>query len=207
MPRGLLVARAANGRSQSNTSGGAVSPSKDPPFSSLNSARSVTTYPLTASAGQVAHQFTTPTRSPFSEATFQKVLAPRSTDVAGCARPSRNTSVALRSARAKGSSPVIGIGMRMPGRRRAPVEWMPWASGPRPVAMVVHTIAGTCSLSARRTACAPPARSSCRRGISPRAIIWSAMRRSSPSMPRTRTFSPVGTTAKSGALTAEAPER
>ena len=39
--------------------------------------------------------------------------------------------------------------------RRAPVLWMPWASGPRPVAMVVHTMAGTRSGSAGERPLAP----------------------------------------------------
>ena len=82
------------------------------------------------------------------------------------------------------------MGTRMPGSRRAPVERIPCASGPRPVAIVVHTMAGTCSGSARSTAWAPPVRSARRWGISPRAIIWSAMRRSRPSTPRTRTRQP-----------------
>ena len=51
---------------------------RGPPFSSLKAARSLTSQPFTASAGQVAHQLTTPTRRPFSEATFQNVLTLRS---------------------------------------------------------------------------------------------------------------------------------
>ena len=86
--------------------------------------------------------------------------------------------------------------------RRAPVLRMPWASGPRPVATVVHTMAGTRSGSARSRPLALPARSAPSRGISPRASICSVMRRSRPSMPTTRSRTPVGTTAKSGGVSA-----
>ena len=42
--------------------------------------------------------------------------------------------------------------------RRESADWMPWASGPRPVAIVVQTMAGTRSGSARSLARAPEAR-------------------------------------------------
>ena len=87
-----------------------------------------------------------------------------------------------------------------PGAAR-PSSWIPCASGPRPVARVVQTMAGTCSGSTRRPAAGAARRSIAdRRGISPcAASICPTIRRSSPSMPSTRTRTPVGTTAKSGA--------
>ncbi len=188
--------RPARAAARAGRRGGSRGPAR-PPFSSFSSARSVTICPLTRSAGHVAHQFTTSTRSPFSEATFQNALAPRSTELAGCVRVRRSRSAAAPTARLKRVRSASGTGVRMPGRWRAPAEWIPWTAGPRPVAIVVQTMAGTCSGSARSGAWADAASSACRCGISPRAIISSAMRRSSPSIPTIRTTIPVGITAKS----------
>ena len=107
---------AASPRNRPSRSSGWVSRSGRPPFSSFSSARSVTIWPLTRSAGQVAHQFTTSTRSPFSEATFQNALAPRSTELAGCVRVRRSRSAATPTARLKRVRSASGTGVRIPGR-------------------------------------------------------------------------------------------
>ena len=156
----------------------------------------MTTQPFTASAGQVAHQLTTPTRSPLSEATFQNVFTLRRVALGGCGRVRRRRSVAAPRADANGLLSASRLtGVRSPAMRRESADWMPWASGPRPVAIVVQTMAGTRSGSARSRARAPEARRAPRAGISPPATRCSAMRRSSPSIARTRTRRPVGTTA------------
>ena len=59
---------------------------------------------MTASAGHVAHQLTTPIRSPFSEATFQKAFAPRRTALGGSRFVIRMTSVARAKAEADAKS-------------------------------------------------------------------------------------------------------
>ncbi len=151
--RARSSAPAASARSFSKASGGWTSRSGAPPFSSLKRARSVTSQPFTGSAGQVAHQFTTPTRRPFSEATFQNAFTLRSAALGGCLRVSRSRSVAAPRAEANGlRSPSRPTGVRRPATRRDSGDRMPWASGPRPVAIVVHTMAGTRSGSARSAA-------------------------------------------------------
>ena len=158
---------------------------------------------MTASAGQLAHQLTTPMRSPFSDATFQNALTLRSAAVAGCARVIRSRSVARPSAAAKRPASASRLtGVRRPVRRRVSADRMPCASGPRPVAIVVHTITGTRSGSARSGACAPRARSAAIAGSSPRPTSCCSIECSRPSIASTRTRRPVGTTAKSGAWTA-----
>ena len=85
----------------------------------MKAARSVTIQPFTASAGQVAHQLTTPTRRPFSDATFQNVLTLRSTALGGCGRVRRRRSVAAPSAEANGL--LSGVeAHRRPQARYAP---------------------------------------------------------------------------------------
>jgi hypothetical protein len=191
----LLIHESSRGRAREGIRQ-CTSRSGDPPFSILKAARSVTIQPFTASAGQVAHQLTTPIRRPFSEATFQNVLTLRRTALGGCGRVRRSRSVAAPRAEVNGLLSASRLtGVRRPVIRRVSAAWIPCASGPRPVAIVVHTMAGTRSGSAVSRARAPAVRSAPVAGISPCATRCSAMRRSRPSIARTRTRRSVGTTA------------
>ena len=162
------------------------------------SARSVTSQPFTASAGQVAHQLTTPTRRPFSEATFQNAFTLRSVALGGCVRVSRRRSVAAPRADANGLAlaveahrraqagdaarvgrlDAVGLGPAAGGDRRPDDGRHALRLGPQRAPGPPRRGGRRAPASRRRRPAAPPCAARARRSRGPARAGRSAPRRS-----------------------------